>query len=191
MDKELELLSVSMNDKSDEELITAALEGDSGAFRMLVERHEGKVAGIVKSILGDCPEAADVGQEVFIRFYQSMDRFKRESSLATYLVRIAINLALNELKKRKRKSGLFHPLESAQQVSNTESADEEAMQVLRKEIALLDPEFNAVVSLRLIEGYSTEETAEILKVPVGTVLSRLFRAQKKLKDVFLKHRKYE
>lgn len=173
---------------NDGQLISAALGGDSAAFKTLVERHESKVAGIVKSILGECPEANDVGQEVFIRFYQSMDRFKGESALATYLARIAINLSLNELKKKKKDGSLFRPLEAAQGMGNGDYAEEERIQVLRSEIAHLDPEFNAVVSLRIIEGYSTEETAEILKVPLGTVLSRLYRAQKKLKEAISKHK---
>lgn len=173
---------------NDGQLISAALGGDSAAFKTLVERHESKVAGIVKSILGECPEANDVGQEVFIRFYQAMDRFKGESALATYLARIAINLSLNELKKKKKNGSLFQPLEAAQGMGNGDYAEEERIQVLRTEIAHLDPEFNAVVSLRIIEGYSTEETAEILKVPLGTVLSRLYRAQKKLKEAISKHK---
>jgi RNA polymerase sigma-70 factor, ECF subfamily len=171
-----------MADKGDDELlISRSLTGEMSAFRTLVERYEGKVAGITKSILGDCPEAYDVGQEVFIRFYQSMDRFKGESSLGTYLARIAINLSLNEIKKRKKKAFLFFPLEAARNVSSEDQTDDESIALLKREIEKLEPEFRVVVSLRIIQGYSTEETGEILKIPIGTVLSRLYRAQKKLK----------
>lgn len=178
-----------MTDKGDDErLISKSLNGEMSAFRTLVERYEGKVAGVTKSILGDCPEAYDVGQEVFIRFYQSMDRFKGESSLGTYLARIAINLSLNEIKRRKRKAFLFFPLEAARNVRSDENENGDEIDSLRREIEKLEPEFRVVVSLRIIQGYSTEETAEILSVPVGTVLSRLYRAQKKLKESLSKNK---
>jgi RNA polymerase sigma-70 factor, ECF subfamily len=85
-----------MNQQSDENLVTASRNGDMTAFKELVDRHEGKVAGVVKSILGDTTEALDVGQEVFIRFYEALDKFKGESALSTYLIRIAINLSLTK-----------------------------------------------------------------------------------------------
>jgi RNA polymerase sigma-70 factor (ECF subfamily) len=177
-----------MADESDDDLLIArALKGEMVAFRTLVDRYEGKVAGVTKSILGDCPEAYDVGQEVFIRFYQSMDRFKGESGLGTYLARIAINLSLNEIKKRKKKAFLFFPLEAARNVSSEEKENDDEIDSLRREIEKLEPEFRVVLSLRVMQGYSTEETAEILKVPQGTVLSRLYRAQKKLKESLSKH----
>jgi RNA polymerase sigma-70 factor (ECF subfamily) len=176
------------NEAGDEQLIADARGGKMSAFKMLVERYEGKVAGIVKSMLSDTPEAVDVGQEVFIRFYESLDKFKGESSLGTYLVRIAINLSLNEIKKKKRKSNFFQPLETGYQVRSEESKDD-IKEIVQYEIAKLDPDFRLVVMLRMIEGYSTEETAKILDIPIGTVLSRLSRAQKKLKDVLSQHLK--
>jgi RNA polymerase sigma-70 factor, ECF subfamily len=173
----------------DGKLIKASLDGDMAAFKMLVQKHEGKVAGIVKSMLGDTPEAMDTGQEVFIRFYESMGNFRRNSSLATYLGRIAINLSLNELGRRKKRSQLFESLNAASNVAEESIAEDDNMDPVRREIELLEPEFKAVVTLRMIEGYSTDETATILGVPLGTVLSRLSRAQKKLKSILLNHKK--
>ena len=151
------------------------------AFRTIVDRYAPKVAGVVKSMIGNTIEADDVGQEVFIRLYHSLDQFKGESSLSTYLVRIAINLSLNELKRRKRRSVFFRPIEEGRSVSTDVGAD--LNEALFNQIHQLEPEFKAVVTLRMIEGYSVKETASILDVPVGTVLSRLHRAQQKLKDV--------
>ncbi len=79
-----------------------APEGDEEAFRCLVERYEGAVAATVIGMLGPGGEVDDVGQEVFVRFYRALDRFRGDSSLKTYLTRIAINLSLNELKRRRR-----------------------------------------------------------------------------------------
>ncbi|MBL7858971.1 MAG: RNA polymerase sigma factor [Cyclobacteriaceae bacterium] len=169
----------------DAELIAEALNGEMASFKTLVNRYEGEVAGVVKSMLGDSPEAMDVGQEVFIRFYESMKKFKGESALGTYLVRIAINLSLNEIKRRKKRQNVLRPLEDGRFARSVDD-DHDMTEVVQHEIRQLDPDFRAVVSLRMIEGYTTEETAAILNVPMGTVLSRLFRAQKKLKTVLSK-----
>lgn len=175
-----------MIDQKDEVLLEKARNGDMGAFRILVERYEGKVAGIVRSMVGSGPESVDVGQEVFIRFYESLDKFKGESALGTYLVRIAINLSLNEIKRIKKRSSFFFPIEFGKSKKD-DNEKSEITDMVQHEISKLDPEFRVVVSLRMIEGYSTEETGEILGVPLGTVLSRLSRAQKKLKLVLAKH----
>ncbi|MCE2997088.1 MAG: RNA polymerase sigma factor [Cyclobacteriaceae bacterium] len=170
-----------MSQRNDEELIRDTQKGDLTAFKELVKQHEGAVAGVVKSMLRATEEAADVGQEVFIRFYQSLGKFKGESSLRTYLVRIAINLSLNELKKRKHRRSFFASASEGDQVAATEHKMD-LKEWLEYEFNLLEPEFKSVATLRLVEGYSTEETAQLLQIPLGTVLSRLARAQKKLKS---------
>ncbi len=164
-----------------------ARKGDHRAFAGIVERYKGMVANVVKGMLGDVPEADDVGQEVFIRFYHSLERFRGESALGTYLTRIAINLSLNALKRRKRTLSLHN--EDGEEQRWPEVSDEgrpmerrEARELVEKALRQLDEGYRAVVVLRLIEGYSTKETAEILGIPLGTVLSRLARAQKKMKE---------
>ena len=176
---------------TDETTIQAAQSGDQEAFKELVRKYEQKVATTVIGMLGPGPEAEDVGQEVFIRFYQTMDRFRGESSLGTYLTRIAINLSLNAIKRRKRRRLLFwdSPVEIIPDLSNSDSSGmaEEDRELVRKAIEKLDPAFRSVVVLRMMQGYSTRETAEILKIPEGTVLSRLARAQQKLKILLSPH----
>src|SRR5690606_11813615 len=121
---------MSEND-DDQRLIASAMNGDIASFKVLVQRHEGKVAGIVKSMLGDTPEALDVGQEVFIRFYESMKNFRGNASLATYLGRIAINLSLNELNRRKRKQRLFESLDAASCIPVENASEDYDTQRLR------------------------------------------------------------
>jgi RNA polymerase sigma-70 factor (ECF subfamily) len=172
---------------TDERLIAAARQGDNQAFKELVRRHEARVAATIIGMLGKCPEAEDVGQETFIRFYKSLKKFRGESSVGTYLTRIAINLSLNELKRRKRRSFMFFrkPLEEVYDVADGKASnpDIEDKELIHQAIQKLDEKFRSVIVLRLMDGYSTEETAKILNVPVGTVLSRLSRAQKKLKEL--------
>jgi len=164
----------------DERLILQSKAGDVAAFKELVQRHEGKVAGVVKSMLGSTPEAEDVGQEVFIKFYESLDKFRGDSMVSTYLVRIAINLSLNELKKRKRNQARYVGIDEGKDAKASDYTMD-LKELLTFELNSLEPEFKSVVTLRLIEGYSTEETSNLLKIPLGTVLSRLSRAQIKLR----------
>jgi RNA polymerase sigma-70 factor (ECF subfamily) len=172
---------------SEQELVRKAQNGDKNAFKELVKQNEQRVAATVIGMLGNCPEADDVGQDTFIRFYQSLNKFRGESSVGTYLTRIAINLSLNELKRRKRRNSHFfsrgeEKMEKAPD-KNDANKKKELKQIVHTGIEQLKPKYRAIVVLRLIEGYSTKETAQILRLPVGTVLSRLARAQKKLKEI--------
>lgn len=174
----------------DEELVARAREGDRRAFRMLVERYEDDVAATVVAMLGPTGEVDDVAQEVFIRFYQSLERFRGEAAVSTYLKRIAINRSLDALRRRKRLTARFlsrddetrHITEPALEEEGR-LEDQERARFVHEAIQTLPPKHRAVVILRMIEGYSTEETAEILEVPYGTVLSRLSRAHAKLKSL--------
>ncbi len=169
---------------SDRELLQAVRRGDENAYADLVRKYEKRIAATIVGMLGDCPEAEDVGQETFIRFYNSIDKFRGQSSVATYLTRIAINLSLNELKRRKRRTHRTAPLSLAAKETTMPKEDTgEMVQHIHRAIQRLDAKFRSVVVLRLLEGYSTKETARILKLPQGTVLSRLARAQEKLKGM--------
>jgi RNA polymerase sigma-70 factor (ECF subfamily) len=170
---------------SDQELLERARAGDQDAFRMLVERYEGAVAATVIGMLGPGGDADDVGQEVFLRFYRSIDRFRGDSALKTYLTRIAINLSLNAIKKRRTwldrflsrdraddEATLAEPAVEGERIAETR----DAAAIVHGGLQKLTPEHRSVVVLRMIEGYSTRETAEILGLPQGTVMSRLKRA---------------
>lgn len=143
------------------------------------------VASTVTGMLGQCPEAEDVGQETFIRLYYSLGKFKGKSKLKTYVTRIAINLSINELKRRKRKNILFGTHHEIQDIGVEDYTIEQKEKKAAVQWALkkLNAKHRSVIVLRLIDGYSVKETADILNVPQGTVLSRLARAQEKLKDI--------
>ncbi len=175
----------------DERLVQMAQDGDKAAFSALVRRHEPLVAATVVNMLGHGEDAEDVGQNVFIRFYNAIDQFRGDSTVGTYLTRIAINLSLNELKKKQRRRLLFlQPTESQNEFSDSQPVNdrdsEDTKEAVNRALQSLEPKFRSVVVLRMIQGFSTKETAQILKVPQGTVLSRLARAQEKLKAI-LKH----
>lgn len=175
---------------TDETLLERARQGDAGAFRLLVERYEGRVAATVVGMLGPGPEADDVGQETFIRFYKALDRFRGDARLSTYLTRIAINQSLKALKRRQTWRQRFFSRDD-ENAYLEEPAEEGASVVDARErqalvhaaLGRLGPEHRAVVVLRMLEGYSTNETAELLGVPPGTVMSRLSRAMKRLEGL--------
>ena len=170
---------------SDEQLLQLSRSGDTQAFGELVRRYEPKVAATVIGMVGKCDEADDVGQETFIRFYRSLNTFRGDSSIGTYVTRIAINLSLNELKRRKRTASShvrIHSLSSRSEPGAEQNFEQfDTKDLVRQALETLRPKLRSVVTLRLVEGYSTEETAAILHLPLGTVLSRLKRAQEKLR----------
>lgn len=181
---------LSYHDLEDMQLVDKAKTGDNQAFKTIVLRYENRIAATVIGMLGYCPEADDVGQETFIRFYKALTNFRGESTLITYLTRIAINLSLNEIKKRKRKSWLSFFSSNDDETVEMQIADtgitqdqRDTQQMVQKAIQALDPKFRSVIVLRMIDGYSTKEAAEILELPIGTILSRLKRAQEKLKNI--------
>lgn len=171
---------------TDQEIIKRVLSGETDLFREIILKYEIQIASVIFGMIGKTPEAEDIGQETFIRFYKNLKNFRGDSGVGTYLTRIAINLSLNEIKRRKRKNLMFisdeyDNLASTEDTPVAENKEEKEM--IHKAIQKLTPKFRSVIVLRLIRGYSTQETADILKIPLGTVLSRLTRAQKKLKEI--------
>lgn len=167
------------------ELVRSAAEGDQDSFRELVKMLEPAVASTVIGMLGNCQEAADIGQETFIRFYKALKNFRGDSDVKTYVTRIAINLSLNEIKRQKRRRVLF-AFDSEMSDKGSEDVNfknQEIMSSVQDALTQLKPKFRSVVVLRLIDGYSVRETGEILGIPEGTVLSRFSRAQKRLKEL--------
>ncbi len=174
-------------DCTEHELIILARQGREDAQREIIERFEHQVAATITGILGGGPEVDDVGQETFVQFFRSFHRFRGDSQVGTYITRIAINLSLNELRRRRRYA-TFHGDELPQAAGAPASRrDQESAadikKIVRDGLGQLRPEFKAVIVLRLIDGFSTKETAEMLSLAEGTVLSRLARGQAKLKEI--------
>jgi RNA polymerase sigma-70 factor (ECF subfamily) len=176
---------------NENELVSASLEGDKLAFGEIVNRYRKMVARTVKGMLGDSVFAEDIGQEVFIRLYHSLAEFRGEAKLATYIQKIAVNLTLNEIKRRKRSFSMFSQ-KGDDEIYEFDVADHDneerrdAKEMVTSALMKLDPKFRIVVTMRMLQGYSTKETADALELPQGTVLSRLSRAQKQLKEILEK-----
>jgi len=173
--------------RSEQELVETARRGDEQAFREIVRRLEGRVAATVIGMLGPGPEADDVGQEAFVRLYRALPKFRGDSTLASYVTRIAINLCRNEWQRRKRRSDIFVRDESSHSenvpgpAGDAESLPERDL--VRRALLQLSSEYREVIVLRLMDGFSTREAAGILDVPEGTLTSRLARGQMKLRAI--------
>lgn len=174
---------------SDTDLVAAARGGSDPAFAELVRRYQGQVERVVIRMVGPGDEAEDVAQETFIRFHGALRTFRGDASVGTYLTRIAMNLSLNALRRRRWQLRRF----VSRDVSDTADtavydagSDDRAIasdQRARIERALgrLSTDQRAVVVCRMLEDCSTRETAELLGIPEGTVMSRLTRALERLR----------
>lgn len=185
------MITGSYSKAEEHELVKASLNGDKKAFGELVTRYRKMVARTVKGMLGDSVFAEDIGQEVFIKLYYSLSKFRGEAKLSTYIQRIAVNMTLNEIKRRKRFFSMFSQ-KGNNEMYEFEIADhdteerKEASEIVNKALMAMDPKFRMIVTMRMLQGYSTKETAEILDLPLGTVLSRLSRAQEQLRRILEK-----
>jgi len=185
------MISESYSAAEEKELVKASLDGDKRAFGEIVNRYQKMVARTVKGMLGDSVFTEDVGQEVFINLFYSLKEFRGESKLSTYIQKIAVNMTLNEIRRRKRFFSMFsqkannemYEFEIAE--SDTEER-REASEIVNKALMAMDPKFRIILTMRMLQGYSTKETAEILDLPLGTVLSRLSRAQEQLRNILIK-----
>jgi RNA polymerase sigma-70 factor (ECF subfamily) len=185
------MIKESYKATGESELVKASQNGDQNAFGEIVNRYQKMVARTVKGMLGDSVFTEDIGQEVFINLFYSLSEFRGEAKLSTYIQKIAVNLTLNEIKRRKRFFSMFsqkannemHEFEISDQ--DTEER-KEAAEIVNKALMAMDPKFRIIITLRMLQGYSTKETAEILSLPLGTVLSRLSRAQEQLRNILSK-----
>jgi RNA polymerase sigma-70 factor (ECF subfamily) len=185
------MIKESYRQKSENELVKEALDGNKQAFGEIVNRYQKMVARTVKGMLGDSVYSEDIGQEVFIKLFYSLSDFRGEAKLSTYIQKIAVNLTLNEIKRRKRFFSMFSQKGSDEMYEvdlpdHETEEKKEAKELVTKALSGMDPKFRTVVVMRMLQGYSTKETAEILDLPIGTVLSRLSRAQEQLKSILEK-----
>jgi len=176
-------------------LVARAQSGDAAAFAELVQHYDRKIFRLAKNITQNDEDAEDVLQETFMKAYEHLSGFQRNSKFYTWIVRIAVNEAL--MKLRKRRSGkivsLDEPLETGEEEVKREIAvwegnpeerysQEELRRILDEAVDSLKPDFRTVFALRDIEELSTEETAEALGISVPAVKSRLLRARLALRE---------
>ena len=182
---------------SDHGLLEAARTGDEAAFAELVRRYRNQITNYVYRMTNDYDLAVDLAQETFMRVYRAADRYQTGYAFSTYIYRIATNLAISELRRRKRRrlvslTGFFKDREESE-ATEFDPADirplqdvtlvsEERRAAVARAIATLPDKYRAPLVLRDIEERSYEEIAGILDLSEGTVKSRISRARSFLRD---------
>lgn len=189
-------MSAANSETTDGELVARVLQGDKNAFRPIVERYQNRIFAMVVGMVRDEAEARDLVQNAFIKAYQSLDTFRLDSSFYTWLYRIAMNLAIDSCRKRRRrKTGSFDEAVAARdedgEMLELHHTDGPAEALQRKELRQrifaameeLTEEQREVLLLREVEGLSYAEISESMGIPEGTVMSRLFYARKKMQGL--------
>jgi RNA polymerase sigma-70 factor (ECF subfamily) len=172
---------------SDEALITAFQSGNQDVYRFLVERHQERIRNLLFSIFHDRDFIDDLAQEVFIKAYQALPRFRFEASFYTWLYRIAVNKSRDELRKKKiRRFFSFQTLdEGIEKELNVRLSvppeDRDTQELVALGLQSLPEKFRTAVVLKDIDGLSYEEIAEVMQCELGTVKSRISRARSMLR----------
>jgi RNA polymerase sigma-70 factor, ECF subfamily len=167
---------------TEQDLIARCRAGDAGAERALYDNHVERVYRLAYRMAGDGDLAEDFTQETFIRAFERLDQFRGESSLATWLHSIAVSVTLNGLRKVKRLHARTTELiESPALVSESRDLPPDLKTRLFQAIDNLSEKLRAVFVMHDVEGYTHQEIATTLRIPVGTSKARLFDARGKLR----------
>lgn len=182
-------------DASDLELALRAASGDEMAFEAIMRRHNRLLFRTARAILKSDTDAEDVVQQAYLQAWQALGDFRADAKLSTWLVRIVVNEALGQLRRRQLK---LVPLEAVmvstaqmdaswQQDDMDRSPDRTAMRselrrIMEARIDLLPDDFRRVFMLRGVEEMSVEEVSQILGIPEATVRTRFFRARSMLRE---------
>jgi len=178
---------------TDRDLITRALAGREEYFEELVRRYQRPIVAYVYRMVGDYDAALDLAQEVFIKVYNSLERYRPEYKFSTWVYRIAHNAAIDHL----RRAGGFRtedletegeggrtyekPLASAAPSPEQESERRERRAEIEEVVQALPPAYRELIVLRHAHDFSYDEIAEVTGLPLGTVKNRIFRAREAMR----------
>ena len=179
----------NLNTQADELLVKKVQEGDTNAYNVLVIKYQYKVAQIISKFVANNADINDIAQDAFIKAYKAINSFRGESSFYTWLYRIVVNAAKTFLESNsKHKNSIdvdspeFQSIDEQGILASKDTPDriiesQELHEVILKAMNDLPKELREAITLREIEGMSYDDMAIALKVPVGTVRSRIFRAR--------------
>lgn len=198
---ELELAN-GISSATDHELVMAVAQGDETAFQEIVHRYRNQIINFIYRMLNDYDRATDLSQETFLRIYTSASRYQATYSFSTYIYRIAANLAISELRQRKRRRWVSfllpfrnHDDDGDQEMEFPDQAplpdelmiDTERRKAVSAAIQSLPEKYRLTLVLRDVEGLSYEEIIEITSLSEGTVKSRINRGRNLLRDKLQKY----
>ena len=185
---------VGLVSEDDREAVRRVQAGDTEAFEPLVEKYKRKVFRLAYQVLRDQEEALDVAQEAFVKAFRALPAFKGDSAFYTWLFRITMNVALDRRRQRATRAKSLGaedvPPEEWERTATSTDPDPEDVATgaerrerIRKGLDSLSEHHRAIIILSDIEGLQYREIAEVLGIPMGTVMSRLHHARKRLREV--------
>lgn len=185
-----------LNAIADSELVAKAVAGREESFEELVRRYQRPIAAYVYRMVGDYDSALDLTQEVFIKVYGSLTRYKSEFKFSTWIYKIAHNAAIDHLRRSSTRDqsltsesdgGQYElPIKSSKPTPEQESERREQRTEIEAVVSQLPHAYKDLILLRHSHDLSYDEIAEVTGLPLGTVKNRLFRAREMMREQFLK-----
>jgi len=179
----------------DTDLLTEIKHGNEDAFRKLVEKYKPKVFNTIYSIMGDTQDMEDIAQNVFIQVYTSINSFKEESSISTWIYRITVNKCIDELRKRKIKFISYETeliseeklkledIISSKEDDVVDKIDKKELgEIIQKILDSLPEKYRIILTLKEIDGLSYKEISEVMNISISKVKIWLFRARQQMKN---------
>jgi RNA polymerase sigma-70 factor, ECF subfamily len=189
------VFSRDMSLVSDRELVAIAIDGFDGSFEELVRRYQRPISAYVYRMVGNYESALDLTQEIFIKVYNSLNRYRAEFKFSTWIYKIAHNAAVDHLRRTAtREQSLVVgpegdsfdlPLESARLSPEQESERKERRGEIEAVVRALPANYRELIILRHSQDLSYEEIVEVTGLPLGTVKNRLFRAREMMRQQFV------
>lgn len=181
---------------TDGELITNAIRGGEDNFEELVRRYQRPITGYVYRMLNNYDASLDVTQEVFIKVYNSLERYSAEYKFSTWLYRIAHNAAIDYMRRNSHVSRQSLEVENADgtyqlQIESPQPNPEQMRErsewrtEIETVVKCLPPLYRELIVLRHTQDLSYDEIAEVTNLPLGTVKNRLFRAREMMREMFV------
>lgn len=189
-------------DKHDADLalVRRAQSGDKQAFNLLVQKYQYRVKHLVCRFVSNQADQDDVVQESFLKAYRSLANFRGDSAFYTWLYRVTVNTSKNFLVSRSRKLSSFESIDgdsmfgqenSTHLVENASpevvTKNDRLVEAIKQAIEELPQELKEAIQLREIDGMSYEDIAQLMKCPIGTVRSRIFRARESIRRSISDH----
>jgi RNA polymerase sigma-70 factor (ECF subfamily) len=180
---------------SDSELVATAVRGFEGSFEELVRRYQRPISAYVYRMVGNYESALDLTQEIFIKVYNSLRRYRAEFKFSTWIYKIAHNCAVDHLRRNTtREQSLVlgpendpfeMPVESSRLSPEQESERRERRGEIESVVRTLPANYRELIILRHSQDLSYEEIVEVTGLPLGTVKNRLFRAREMMRQQFV------
>ena len=185
-------------DPEERKLVDDARRGDANAFRALVQKNQRRAYAVALGMVHDPDDARDITQEAFLKVHKNLSTFEGDAQFFTWLYRIVMNLAIDHLRKKRGEKVEFDDTLSHESEDDTGIAprrtgfdpakaltDKELREKIRGALSKLPPVHRAVLVMREVDGLSYQEMAEQTGVSIGTIMSRLFHARKKMQKMLL------